>query len=93
MHDAGTRYPFVEARVYIPRQLNDPAMKRLEAGEIAVSDLRREERSEALIVRYECRNGAQRLWISQILRTKDGVALADAVEMGDEVGGRFASLF
>jgi hypothetical protein len=84
----------VEAWVYIPRRLNDPAMKQLETGEMKVADLRREERSEALIVRCEGRDGSQRMWINQVLRPKTGgVALADAVEMEDEVKGRFASLF
>lgn len=83
----------LEAWVYIPRRLNDPAMKKLEASEMKVADLKREDRAEALVVRYESRDGAQRLWINQILRTKNSVALADAVEMGDEASGRFGSLF
>ena len=63
-------------------------------GEMAVSDLKRGDKAEALIVRYECQNGTQRMWINPILRTKaGGVALADALEMGDEVSGWFASLF
>jgi len=34
------------------------------------------------------------MWISPIVRTKDvGVALGDALEMGDKPEGRFASLF
>jgi hypothetical protein len=32
-------------------------------------------------------------WISPIVRTKDGVALADALEMGETSEGRFGSLF
>ena len=48
---------------------------------------------EALIVRYECRDGSQRMWISPIVRTRDGVALGDALEMGEAAEGRFASLF
>lgn len=83
----------VEAWVYIPRRLNDHTMRQLQAGEMAVSDLRREDRAEALVVRYECRNGDQRLWINQILRGTEGPGLADAVEMGDDVSGRFGSLF
>ena len=68
-------------------------MKKLEAGEMKVADLKRKDRAEALVVRYEFRDGAQHLWINQILRTKDGVALADAVVMGDDVSGRLGSLF
>lgn len=84
----------VEAWVYIPRRPNDHTMKQILAGEIAVSDLEKGDKAEALIVRYECRDGTQSMWINQILRSKAGsVALADAIEMEDEVGGRFGSLF
>ncbi|HOO21216.1 MAG TPA: hypothetical protein PLJ99_08640 [Kiritimatiellia bacterium] len=58
-----------------------------------MSDLKRGDKTDALVVRYESRDGAQRLWINQILRTINSVALADAVEMGDEVSGRFGRLF
>ena len=35
------------------------------------------------MVRYECRDGSQRMWISPIVRPKTGgVALGDALEMG-----------
>ncbi len=68
-------------------------MKQILAGEMAVADLKKGDKTEALVVRYECRDGFQRMWIKPILRPKDGVALADPVEMGDEAGGRFWSLF
>jgi hypothetical protein len=83
----------VEAWVYVPKRVGDHTARQLEAGEMRVTDLRREERTEALVVRYECRDRAQRMWISPIVRTKDGVALADALEMGETVEGRFGSLF
>ena len=52
------------------------------------------KRTEAMVVRYECRDGSQRMWISPIVRPKTGgVALGDALEMGETVEGRFASLF
>jgi len=82
-----------EAWLYIPSRPNDHTMKQILAGEMAVSDLKKGDKTEALVVRYECRDGTQRMWISPIVRTKDGVALADALEMGDEAGGRFGSLF
>ena len=84
----------VEAWVYIPRKPNDHTTKQILAGEMAVSDLKKGDKTEALIVRYECRDGTQRMWISPIVRPKTGgVALGDALEMGDEVSGRFGSLF
>lgn len=33
------------------------------------------------MVRFEARDGSQHLWLSPILRTKTGVALADPMEM------------
>ena len=43
---------------------------------------------------YECRDSTQRMWISPIVRPKTGgVALGDALEMGETAAGRFASLF
>lgn len=33
------------------------------------------------------------MWISLIVRTNDGVALADALELGETAEGQFASLF
>ncbi len=33
------------------------------------------------------------MWVSQILRGKESVALGDAVEMGDDLSGRYGSLF
>ena len=84
----------IEAWVYIPKKSGDHTMKQILDGEMAVSDLNPGDKAEALIVRYECRDGTQRMWTSQILRTKTGgVALADALEMGDEVKGRFGTLF
>ena len=59
-----------------------------------VADLKKGDKTEALIVRFECRDGAQRMWISPIIRPKTGgVALGDALEMGETAEGRFASLF
>ena len=47
-----------------------------------------------MILRYECRGGSQRMWISPLVRPKTGgVALGDALEMGETAAGRFASLF
>lgn len=83
-----------EAWIYVPKRPNDHTSRQLETGEMKVVDLRREERVEALVVRSECREGEQRMWVSPIIRPKSGgVALGDAVEMGKTVEGRFVSLF
>ena len=59
-----------------------------------MSKLKKGDKTKALVVRYECRDGTQSMWISPIVRPKTGgVALGDALEMGDEVSGRFGGLF
>ena len=84
----------VEAWVYVPRKPNDHTMKQILDGEMVVPDLKKGDKTEAPIVRYECRDGAQRMWISPIVRPKaGGVALGDALEMGETAEGRFGSLF
>ncbi len=83
----------LEAWVFVPKHPNDHTLKQILAGEMAVADLKRGDKTEALVVRYECWDGTQRMWINLILRPKDGVALADPVEMGDVAGGRFGNLF
>ena len=78
----------------VPKHSNDHTMRQILEGEIAVSDLKKGEKTEALVVRYECRDGAQRMWISPIVRPKPGgVALGDALVLGETADGRFASLF
>ena len=84
----------VEAWAFIPKRPDDHTMKQILAGEIAVSDLKNGDKTEALVVRYECRDGSQRMWISPIVRPKTGgVALGDALEMGETAEGRFGNLF
>ena len=84
----------VEALVYVPKKPNDHIYNQILAGEMGVSDLKRCDKTEALVVHYECRDGSQRMWISPIVRPKTGgVALGDALEMGETAEGRFASLF
>ena len=78
----------------MPKHPNDHTYRQIIGGEIAVSELKPGDKSEALVVRYECRDGAQRMWISPIIRSKTGgVALGDALEMGETAEGRFTSLF
>jgi len=84
----------VEAWVYVPKKPNDHTMKQILDGEMGVSDLKKGDKTEAMIVRYECRDGTQRMWISPIVRPKTGgVALGDAREMGETAEGRFGTLF
>lgn len=92
-HDIYGVIHIVEAWSYFPRKPNDHTMKQVVEGEIAVSELKPGDKTECLLVRVEGRDGAQHLWLSPILRTADGVALADPIEMDEPMGGRFGSFF
>ena len=71
-----------------------PVVGEIGVGLMGVSDLKKGDKTEALVVRYECRDGTQRMWISPIVRPKTGgLAFGDALEMGETAEGRFASLF
>jgi hypothetical protein len=83
----------LEAWVYIPKKPNDHTMRQIPSCEIAVVDLKRGDKAEAQVVRYECRDGTQRMWISPIMRAKAGFALGAALELGDDVSGRFGTFF
>lgn len=84
----------IEARVFIPRVPNDHTWIQLMAGEMRMSDLKGEDKTETLMVHYRCGTGLQHLWISPIIRPEaGGVALGDALEMDDQAEKLFASLF
>ena len=62
-------------------------------GEIAVSQLKPGEKSEALMVKVESRDGLTHVWLSPIVRSPDGVALAAPMEITEPTGGRLGSFF
>lgn len=77
------RQHIVKARDYIPKNAPRPHDEQILAGEMGVSDLKRGDKTEALIVRYECRDGTLHRWISPFVRpTTGGMALGGALEMG-----------
>ena len=78
---------------FFPKVPNDHTMKQITQGEIAVSDLKPGDKTEALMVRVECRDGTQHLWLSPIVRSKDAVFLSDAIELDEPVKGRFGTFF
>lgn len=82
-----------EAWTYFPKALKDHTLAQVMEGEIAVPELRPGDRTEALTVRMESRDGASRMWMSPIARPPTGVALADAIEWPHPPGGRFVGLF
>ncbi len=85
--------PGVESWAYFPRHPNDHTFKRVAQGEIAVSQLKPGEKSEALMVKVESRDGLTHVWLSPIVRSQNSVALADPMEITEPTGGRLGSLF
>jgi hypothetical protein len=82
-----------EAWMYLPKQKNDHTYKQVVQGEIAVSQLRPEDRTETLMVRMESRDGVSHLWLSPIVRSDEGVTLLDVLEFDDPAKGGFGSFF
>ena len=82
-----------EAWTYLPRKPRDHTFTQLVQGEMTVSELQPEDRTEALMVRMESRDGAHRLWISPILRREGGADLGEPIDITDPPAGRFAGLF
>lgn len=83
-----------EAWTYVRRSTTDHTFKQVVLGELRVSDLSQGERTEALTVRVESKEGAGRLWISPILRGGGAkVSLGEAGLVEEPVGGRLGSIF
>ena len=70
----------VEVWTYVPKGPNDHTWKQIQEGEIAISQLKESDKAEALMVSVACRGGAECGYSNAILRTKDGIALADPVQ-------------
>jgi hypothetical protein len=84
-----------EAWTYLRRSPDDARFDELNRGEVRVAELEKGERTEALVVRMESREGATRIWYNPILRGDGTVklALADPIVLNEPTGGRLASFF
>ena len=82
-----------EVWTYLPPRPNDHTFRQVLEGEIKVSELKPEDRTEALLVRYQSSDGDQCVWVNVIQRRASGVSLAEAIELHDKADGRFGSLF
>lgn len=83
----------VEGWTYFAQRPHDHTITQIIEGEIRVSELRPEDRTEALIVMMESREGAHFLWLTPILRDEETVTLGETVEYPDPPNGRFSKLF
>ena len=82
-----------EVWTYLPPRPNDHTFRQVLEGEIKVSELKPEDRTEALLVRYQSSDGDQCVWVNPILRKGTGVSLGETIEIRGEALGRFGSLF
>jgi hypothetical protein len=83
----------VETWTYFRSGAKDHTMTQIMAGEIKVSELRPQDRDEALVVTMESREGAHFMWITPILRDADKVTLGETMNFDDRIDGRFAGFF
>jgi hypothetical protein len=80
-----------ETWTYFPDQ-NDRTIKR-DTPDASIPEIHTGDKREALLVRLERQDGLSHLWLSPILRTSTGIALANALEVNNLPGGRFDSFF
>ena len=80
-----------EAWAYLPPKPNDHTFRQVLEGEMKVSELKEEDKTEALMIRYQSLED-QCIWINPILRKGTGVSLGETVEIKGEALGRFGSL-
>ena len=65
-----------EAWTYVPRVPRDHTVLQILDGEMNVADLAEGDRTEALLVSIESREGAHQVWIDPIVRSDKEVTLA-----------------
>lgn len=82
-----------ESWTYFRQKPGDHTLKQIMAGEIKVSELRPNDRDEALVVMMESREGAHFMWITPIFRAGDRITLGESMSFADRMDGRFAGLF
>jgi hypothetical protein len=81
-----------ESWTYFGKQPNDHTSKQIKMGEMRVSELKDEDKTETLVVMAQTRDGYRKTWISEIRRNGKNVSLEAAAEF-DSFSGRFGNLF
>lgn len=92
-HDLYGVLHVAEAWTYLPARPGDHTYRQITEGEMSVSDLQAQDRTEALVVHLQSRDGVQRLWIHPITRAESGATLGDAREFDQRLSGRLGNLF
>lgn len=73
-----------ECWTYMPKRPGDHVAIQLTHGEMRVSDLKAGDRTEALMLRMESRDGAHVTWLEPILRSGADVTLGGGMVLGRE---------
>jgi len=68
-----------EAWTYLPKRAKDHTAVQIMHGEMRVADLKDEDRTEALMLRMESRDGGHLTWLEPIIRTGDDVTLGEGM--------------
>jgi hypothetical protein len=82
-----------ESWTYFPRSEGDHTMKQIALGEIKVAELSPGDRTEALVVMAQSRDGFHCMWVTPIIRDGDQVRLGPTIDFEEPAGGRLADLF
>ena len=83
-----------EAWAHFAKQPNEHTLKQLQAGEMKVSELRPEDRTEVLMVSAQSRDGYAHSWSDEILRNKaSGSLWLGGCRECEDFAGRFGKLF
>ena len=82
-----------EAWTYMPRRERDHTAVQIMHGEMRVADLKDEDRTEALMLRLESRDGGHLTWLDPIVRDGDKVTLGEGMVLGREKCLKLESFF
>jgi hypothetical protein len=82
-----------EAWTYLPKRAGDHTAVQIMCGEMNVADLKDDDRTEALTVRMESRDGGHLTWLEPIIRTGDDVTLGEGMVLGREQCLKLESFF
>ena len=82
-----------EAWMYLPKRAKDHTAVQIMCGEMNVADLKDEDRTEALMVRMESRDGGHLTWLDPIVRAGDDVRLGEGMVLGREKCLKLESFF
>ena len=82
-----------EAWAYLPKRKNDHTFKQIAQGEMRVTDLKKEDQSEVLMLYMSSREGASRIWLHPIVRHGEKAELGEVIDTNAPAGGLFGRLF